>query len=44
MQMKFIQSHHYFTKTAQKLREVNKKIQLENIQKEIRREIELRDE
>ena len=44
MQMKFIKSHHYFTKTAQKLREVNKKMQLENIQKEIRREMELSDE
>ncbi|MBU8893002.1 MAG: HD domain-containing protein [Bacteroidales bacterium] len=44
MQLKFIKNHQYFTKTAQKLREVNKKKQLENIQEEIRREIERTDE
>ncbi|HRW62959.1 MAG TPA: adenylate/guanylate cyclase domain-containing protein [Bacteroidales bacterium] len=44
MQSKFIEKHQYFTKTAQKLREVNKKKQLENIQKEIRREMEEGDE
>ena len=44
MQIKFIEKHQYFTKTAQKLREVNKKKQLENIQQEIRREMEEGDE
>lgn len=44
MQYKFIRNHHYFTKTAQKLREVNKKKQLENIQSEIKKEMEMGDE
>jgi adenylate cyclase len=44
MQLNFIKKHQYFTKTAQKLREVNKKMQLENIQNEIKKEIELNDE
>ncbi|HAF30568.1 MAG TPA: hypothetical protein DCG75_16115 [Bacteroidales bacterium] len=44
LQLKFIKGHQYFTKTAQKLREVNKKKQLENIQNEIRRELEMNDE
>ena len=44
MQLEFIKSHHYFTKTAQKLREVNKKKQLQNIQDEIKKEIERDDE
>jgi len=44
MQLKFIKNHQYFTKTAQKLREVNKKNQLQNIQKEIKREMEQHDE
>ncbi len=44
MQLKFIKGHQYFTKTAQKLREVNKKKQLENIQNEIKREMEQEDE
>ncbi len=44
MQHKFIKNHQYFTNTAQKLREVNKKKQLENILEEIRREIEKDDE
>jgi adenylate cyclase len=33
MQLKFISAHSYFTKTAQSLREVNKKKQIERIQK-----------
>jgi len=44
MQYKFIKNHQYFTKTAQKLREVNKKKQLENIQSEIKKEMEMGDE
>ncbi len=44
MQRDFIKNHHYFTKTAQKLREVNKKKQLENIHEEIRKQLELNDE
>lgn len=44
MQLDFIKKHHYFTKTAQKLREVNKNKQLENIQEEIRKQMELNDE
>ena len=44
MQLKFIKSHQYFTKTAQKLREVNKKKQLENIQSEIKKEMERDDD
>ena len=44
MQLKFIKNHHYFTKTAQNLREVNKKKQLENIQAEIKRELAQHDE
>jgi class 3 adenylate cyclase/ligand-binding sensor domain-containing protein len=44
MQLNFIKNHHYFTKTAQNLREVNKKNQLQNIQEEIKREIEQHDE
>ena len=43
-QISFIKKHQYFTKTAQKLREVNKKNQLENIQREIKREMEMNDE
>jgi len=31
LQVKFLETHHYYTKTAQKMREVNKKIQLEKI-------------
>ena len=44
MQLKFIKVHQYFTKTAQKLREVNKKKQLENIQNEIKKEMEMEGE
>jgi adenylate cyclase len=33
MQLRFISGHSYFTKTAQSLREVNKKKQIERIQK-----------
>lgn len=44
MQIQFIKKHQYFTKTAQKLREVNKNKQLENIQNEIRREMSEGDE
>jgi len=44
LQLKFIKGHQYFTKTAQKLREVNKKKQLENIQNEIKKEMEIGDE
>ena len=44
MQYNFIKNHQYFTKTAQKLREVNKKKQLENIQNEIKKEVEMDDE
>jgi len=44
MQLDFIKKHHYFTKTAQKLREVNKKNQLEVIREEIKRELEQADE
>ncbi len=44
MQIAFIKKHQYFTTTAQKLREVNKNKQLENIKNEIRREIEEEDE
>jgi exopolyphosphatase/pppGpp-phosphohydrolase len=33
LQLKFISSHSYFTKTAQSLREVNKQMQIERIQK-----------
>ena len=44
MQLKFIKNHQYFTETAQKLREVNKKNQLQKIQEEIKREIEHNDE
>jgi len=44
MQYKFIKNHQYFTETAQKLREVNKKKQLENIQNEIQKEMEMGDE
>jgi class 3 adenylate cyclase len=44
MQIDFIKKHQYFTQTAQKLREVNKKKQLENIQEEIKREMEQTDE
>lgn len=38
-QSNFIKGHHYFTKTAQKLREVKKKKQLENIQEELNKAI-----
>lgn len=31
MQIKFLSSHHYFTETANKIREVNKQIQIERI-------------
>ena len=41
MQLEFIKKHQYFTKTAQKLREVNKNMQLQNIQNEIKKEMEL---
>jgi class 3 adenylate cyclase/ligand-binding sensor domain-containing protein len=44
MQLRFIKNHQYFTQTAQKLREVNKKNQLQKIQEEIKREIEHNDE
>jgi len=44
MQQKFIKNHQYFTKTAQKLREVNKKKQLQNIQEEIKKEMERDDD
>jgi len=44
MQIEFIKKHQYFTTTAQKLREVNKNKQLENIKNEIRREKEELDE
>lgn len=44
MQLSFIKKHHYFTKTAQKLREVNKKKQLENIKAEINRELHQQDD
>ena len=44
MQLKFIKGHQYFTKTAQKLREVNKNKQLQNIQNEIKKELEMDDE
>ena len=44
LQYKFIKNHQYFTKTAQKLREVNKKKQLQNIQNEIQKEMEVSDE
>jgi hypothetical protein len=44
MQIEFIKKHQYFTKTARQLREVNKNKQLENIQNEIRREMEKVDE
>ncbi|OFX48497.1 MAG: guanylate cyclase [Bacteroidetes bacterium GWC2_33_15] len=43
-QIKFIQNHQYFTQTARKLREVNKKNQLENIRAEMRRIIVNEDE
>jgi len=43
-QIKFIQNHQYFTQTARKLREVNKKNQLDNIRAEMRRLIEKEDE
>ena len=43
-QIEFIKKHQYFTATAQKLREVNKNKQLENIKNEIRREKEELDE
>ena len=33
LQIKFIENHHYFTKTAKSLRDVNKKMQLESIRK-----------
>ena len=32
LQVKFISGHHYFTKTAQSLREVNKQKQIDRIQ------------
>jgi hypothetical protein len=32
MQVKFISGHQYFTATARRLREVNKKLQIERIQ------------
>ena len=35
MQLKFIESHHYFTETAKNQREVNKRIQLEELRKMI---------
>ncbi|MFP4025922.1 MAG: adenylate/guanylate cyclase domain-containing protein, partial [Thiohalospira sp.] len=44
LQIEFIKRHQYFTETAQKLREVNKNKQLENIKNEIRREMEEGDE
>lgn len=44
MQFKFIKGHQYFTKTAQKLREVNKNKQLDNIKNEIKKELESGDE
>ncbi len=44
MQYAFIKNHQYFTKTAQQLREVNKKKQLENIKVEINRELSQMDE
>ncbi|NOQ27099.1 MAG: HD domain-containing protein [Bacteroidales bacterium] len=44
MQFNFIKNHQYFTKTAQKLREVNKNMQLDNIQIEIQKEVEIEDE
>lgn len=40
LQMKFISNHHYFTKTAQSLREVNKQKQIERISKLIEDDIE----
>ncbi|OFX85312.1 MAG: hypothetical protein A2W99_14900 [Bacteroidetes bacterium GWF2_33_16] len=43
-QIKFIQTHQYFTQTARKLREVNKNIQLDIIRKEIRKALEEIDE
>ncbi|OFX22762.1 MAG: guanylate cyclase [Bacteroidetes bacterium GWA2_31_9b] len=43
-QIKFIQNHQYFTQTARKLREVNKKNQLDNIRAEMRKLIEKEDE
>ncbi|MCK7537544.1 MAG: HD domain-containing protein [Marinilabiliales bacterium] len=39
-QIKFIQSHQYFTQTARKLREVNKNKQLEIIRTEIKKALE----
>jgi adenylate cyclase len=39
-QIKFIQSHQYFTQTARKLREVNKNKQLEIIRTEIRKALD----
>lgn len=38
LQLKFISAHHYFTKTAQSLREVNKLKQIERIKKIIAKE------
>ncbi len=37
IQIKFIGSHQYFTDTAKKLRDVNKKKQLENIRKQLKK-------
>ncbi len=37
IQIKFISSHQYFTNTAKRLRDVNKKKQLENIRKQLKK-------
>lgn len=37
IQIKFIESHQYFTATAKQLRDVNKKKQLENIRKQLKK-------
>ncbi len=37
IQIKFIESHQYFTDTAKRLRDVNKKKQLENIRKQLKK-------